>query len=72
MDYRITTCCNKGRMIIKLNQKYKTMETKNNCKCDLSEIKLDMTVRECLEKCGFDPEKAQKFFQSCCKDCCGK
>ncbi|MFA5249452.1 MAG: hypothetical protein WC397_02850 [Candidatus Paceibacterota bacterium] len=49
------------------------METKNNCKCDLSEIKLDMTIRECLEKLGFDPEKAQKFFQTCCnKDCCKK
>ncbi|MFA6376162.1 MAG: hypothetical protein WCX69_02045 [Candidatus Paceibacterota bacterium] len=50
------------------------METKNNCdcKCDMSEIKLDMTVRECLEKIGINPEEAQKCFKNCCKDCCAK
>lgn len=50
------------------------METKNNCdcncKCDMSEINLDMTVRQCLEKCGVDPEKAQNFLKDCCKNCC--
>ena len=46
------------------------METKNTCKCDLSKIDLDMTVRQCLEKVGIDPEKARQFFKDCCKGCC--
>ena len=52
------------------------METKNNCdcscNCDLSKVNMDMTVRECLEKFGLDPEKVQKNLKDCCKDCCGK
>lgn len=48
------------------------METKQNCecKCDCSQIRLEMTLREILEKFGIDPEKAQKFCQDNCK-CCG-
>lgn len=48
------------------------METKNNCGCDLSKISLDMTVRECLEKLGFDPKAAQKKLKDCCENCCAK
>jgi hypothetical protein len=48
------------------------MET-NNCKCDLSKCNLDMTIRECLQKLGLDPKKAEKFLKDCCsKECCGE
>jgi len=40
------------------------METKNDhncgCDCDLSKCDLDMTIRQCLEKLGIDPNKRKK------------
>ncbi len=46
------------------------MEKNKNCecRCNLSECDLDMTVRECLEKMGIDPAAAEKFLKNCC-DC---
>ncbi len=48
------------------------MEKNNicNCKCNLSECDMDMTIRECLTKIGIDPKAAETFLKSCCKDCC--
>jgi|GEM_PF-1447165 len=50
------------------------MDQKTNCtcdcKCDFSQIKLDMTVRECLQSLGINPEKAQEFAKKCCQNCC--
>jgi len=52
------------------------MEPKNNCgcdcDCDLPKINMDMTIKECLEKMGCDPQKAQEKLKECCKNCCGK
>lgn len=47
------------------------MEKNKNCecKCNLSECNMDMTVRECLEKLGVNPDAAEQFFKNCC-DCC--
>ena len=45
--------------------------TKNcECKCDMSDCNMDMTIREFMEKMGIDPIAAEKFFKDCCKDCC--
>lgn len=50
------------------------MEPNNkcDCKCNCSQMSLDMTLRECFEKMGVDPEKAQNFIANCCKNCCSK
>lgn len=47
------------------------MNKKNNCcdfsKLDLSKCNLDMTLRECLEAQGINPEAVEEFLKTCCK-----
>jgi len=39
----------------------------NKCGCELSKCNLDMTVRECIEQLGINPEAVEQFLKNCCK-----